>query len=100
MVFLTRWLRGSVPTPQANRPARRPTGRARPTVGVLEDRRLLATFTVTYLLDAGPGSLRQALLDANNTPGLDTVAFAPTLAGALQLTSGPLPTVTDHVSIN
>src|SRR5215470_19284580 len=37
-----------------------------------------ATFTVTNTNDSGAGSLRQAILDANNTvhhPGLDTIAF-------------------------
>ncbi len=34
-----------------------------------------ATFFVTATSDSGPGSLRQALIDANNTPGTDTVAF-------------------------
>lgn len=36
------------------------------------------TFTVTTVADTGPGSLRQAILDANNAPngdGLDVVAF-------------------------
>jgi parallel beta-helix repeat protein len=34
-----------------------------------------ATFTVTNTNDSGPGSLRQAILDATNAPGGDTVAF-------------------------
>jgi protocatechuate 3,4-dioxygenase beta subunit len=34
-----------------------------------------ATFTVTNTNDSGAGSLRQAILDANSTPGADTVAF-------------------------
>ena len=34
-----------------------------------------ATFTVTNTDDTGPGSLRQAILDANAAPGLDTIAF-------------------------
>ena len=34
-----------------------------------------ATFTVTNTNDSGPGSLRQAILDANNTMGADTIAF-------------------------
>jgi len=34
-----------------------------------------ATFTVTSTSDAGPGSLRQAILDANAAPGADTIAF-------------------------
>ena len=41
----------------------------------LEDRQLLATFTVLNTNDAGPGSLRQAILDANATPGLDAINF-------------------------
>jgi hypothetical protein len=35
-----------------------------------------ATFTVTNTADAGAGSLRQAILDANANAGLDTIAFA------------------------
>lgn len=34
-----------------------------------------ATFTVTNTNDSGPGSLRQAVLDANTSPGLDTITF-------------------------
>jgi len=34
-----------------------------------------ATFTVTNTNDSGPGSLRQAILDANANVGLDTIAF-------------------------
>src|SRR5687767_6987046 len=41
----------------------------------LDDRRLLATFTVLNTLDAGPGSLRQALLDANDSDDGGTIAF-------------------------
>lgn len=36
---------------------------------------LLATFTVTNTNDSGAGSLRQAILDANATPGLDSIVF-------------------------
>lgn len=35
----------------------------------------LATFAVTNTGDSGPGSLRQAILDANATPGTETIAF-------------------------
>jgi hypothetical protein len=35
-----------------------------------------ATFTVTTAADAGPGSLRQALLDANLAAGADDIVFA------------------------
>ena len=38
-----------------------------------------ATFTVTSSANAGPGTLRQAILDANSVlfPGVDTISFAP-----------------------
>jgi hypothetical protein len=35
-----------------------------------------ATFTVTSSDDSGPGTLRQAMLDANANPGLDRMIFA------------------------
>jgi titin len=34
-----------------------------------------ATFTVTNTSDSGPDSLRQAILDANTTPGADLITF-------------------------
>lgn len=37
--------------------------------------RAQSTFTVTNTADSGPGSLRQAILDANGSSGLDTIAF-------------------------
>jgi streptogramin lyase len=40
-----------------------------------EDRMLLATFTVTNNTDAGPGSLRQAILDSNATTGPNVINF-------------------------
>jgi hypothetical protein len=43
--------------------------------------------TVTNLMNAGPGSLRQALLD---TPAGGTVDFQPGLSGTITLTSGEL----------
>jgi len=36
------------------------------------------TFTVTKTGDAGPGTLRQAILDANANPGADEIVFAVT----------------------
>ncbi len=33
------------------------------------------TFTVTNTADSGPGSLRQAIANANTNPGLDTIVF-------------------------
>ena len=34
-----------------------------------------ATFTVTNTHNNGPGSLRQAIFNANANPGADTIAF-------------------------
>ena len=45
-----------------------------------------ATFTVTNTDDAGAGSLRQALLDANANPGADTIAFDIPGAGVHTIT--------------
>jgi hypothetical protein len=57
-----------------------------------------ATFTVTNLNDAGPGSLRQAIVDANAAAGPDTIAFQAGLTGTITLTSGQLA-ISDSVSI-
>ena len=55
-----------------------------------------ATFTVSTIADTGPGSLRQAILDANTTVGDDTIVF--TTNGTITLAS-PLPTVTDNTTM-
>jgi hypothetical protein len=57
-----------------------------------------AAFEVTNLDDAGAGSLRQAILDANASAGADSITFAPDVAGTIVLTSGELP-VTGGVTI-
>lgn len=44
-------------------------------IQILEDRALLATFTVSNLNDSGAGSLRQAITDANNEVGADEISF-------------------------
>jgi predicted outer membrane repeat protein len=49
-----------------------------------------ADYTVTNLGDAGPGTLRQAIIDANNNPGADRVLFASSLSGTITLTSSLL----------
>ena len=47
-----------------------------------------ATITVTNLNDSGPGSLRQAILDANNNgPGSDDIVFASGLSGTINVGS-------------
>ena len=77
--------------------ARRRAGSFRPRLGILEDRSLPSTFTVTNLLDSGPGSLRAAVTAANANPGADSIDFAPT--GTIALTSGELD-ITDGLTIN
>jgi hypothetical protein len=58
-----------------------------------------ATFTVTNLNDSGPGSLRQAVSDANANPGADTIVFQSGLTGTITLTSGEIG-ITEEVTIN
>jgi hypothetical protein len=60
-----------------------------------------ATYTVVNTDDAGVGSLRQAILDANANAGADTIAF--NIAGGGVHTIEPatgLPTITDAVTID
>ncbi len=57
-----------------------------------------ATFTVTNLNDAGAGSLRQAVTDANGAAGADIVAFQAGVTGTITLTTGQL-LVSDSVDI-
>jgi hypothetical protein len=56
-----------------------------------------ASFTVTNTNDSGPGSLRQAILDANGTTGADTITF--TLSGTITLAS-TLPAIADELTID
>jgi hypothetical protein len=49
----------------------------------LEDRTNPAVFTVTTLADAGPGSLRDALAQANAAPDADTIVFDPAVRGGI-----------------
>ena len=85
----------------AARSSRRPRPTVRPRLEELERRLAPATFTVGNTNDAGAGSLRQALLDSNATPGLDTVAFNVPGAGTHTITPlAPLPFVTDPVILD
>jgi titin len=73
----------------------------RPSIEALEDRVLPSTFLVDTTNDAGPGSLRQAILDANAHPGTDTIAFAIGDGGVQTIQPlSPLPAITDRVVID
>ena len=74
-------------------------------IEALESRDLLAVFTVTNLSDGPvsapgdlPGSLRQAIYDANSTVGADEIVWEPTNTGTITLTAGEL-SITDDVSV-
>jgi hypothetical protein len=59
------------------------------------------TYTVTNTNDAGPGSLRQAILDANASPGADSVDFAIPGDGVQTIAlSTPLPDIVDPLWID
>jgi hypothetical protein len=60
---------------------------------------IIGPFVVTNTNDSGIGSLRQAILNANANPGLDTIDFAPGLSGTIVLTSGELQ-ITNDVTID
>jgi parallel beta-helix repeat protein len=66
-----------------------------------EPRSAPITFTVTNTLDSGPGSLRQALIDAAAIDGFDFINFNIPGSGThtIHLLS-PLPTITDPVVID
>ena len=78
---LSSWLRAArslfVPAGAENGRARQRTPAALLGIERLEDRTVPSTFTVANLADSGPGSLRQAVLDANANPGADLIRFAP-----------------------
>src|SRR5262245_48070472 len=79
--------------------AQRKPARYRLTVETLEGRCLPAVMLVDTLADHGAGSLRQAVLDANSSPGSDEIRFAAGLHGTIHLTHGEM-TITDDLAIH
>ncbi len=69
--------------------------RLQPALMELEERRLLATLTVTNSNDSGPGSLRNTIATA--AAGA-TIEFATSVTGPINLTSGVL-NITQNVTI-
>lgn len=61
-----------------------------------------ATFTVTNTNDSGPGSLRQAIIDSNSTPGGEPNVINFSIGTGAQTISplSPLPTITARVIID
>ena len=60
-----------------------------------------ATFSVINAEDDGPGSLRQAILDANAAPGTDTITFNVPGTGPHTIRpASALPTITDPLVID
>ena len=69
----------------------------------LEGRRLLTVFTVTSVNDAGAGTLRQAIEQANANPGADSIHFNIPGGSTTVRTINPftaLPEVTGPVTID
>ena len=91
---------------------RRRTQPYRPHLEALENRWAPATFLVTNTNDSGPGSLRQAILDANADsaamnfidffipgPGVHTIVLASALPAVTGHTNPPMPGTTANAVI-
>ena len=78
---------------------RRTFSRRRLSMQNLEDRRLMAVYTVNTDAGAGPGSLRAAITQANDSLAADTIRFATSLWGQTITVQTPLPEITGTVEI-
>src|SRR5437588_7312138 len=79
---------------------RAPSQSAGRAVERMEQRVLLSTYGVTSTADSGPGSLRQAILDANAHPGEDAIAFAIDSGVQTISAAGAFPAISDPVVID
>ncbi|HEV3204654.1 MAG TPA: right-handed parallel beta-helix repeat-containing protein [Gemmataceae bacterium] len=67
----------------------------------LEERRLLTIFVVSNTNDSGFGSLRQAILNSNGTPGANSINFNISGSGLHTIAlSSSLPVITNSVTID
>ncbi len=57
-------------------------------------------IVVTTTADTGTGSLRWAILEANNQPGIDTISFEPSLMNQILYLESGLPPITGQTFIN
>jgi parallel beta-helix repeat protein len=69
-------------------------------VQALERRALLSTFLVSNTADAGDGSLRQAILDANGNAGPDVISFSIASGPQTIAPASALPKITDSLTID
>src|SRR4051794_22853704 len=67
-----------------------------PALESLEPRQLLSPFVVSSFQDSGPGTLRDAIAQANASAGADTISLPKT--GTIKLQSA-LPAITDDLTI-
>src|SRR5262249_23741687 len=79
--------------------APRTTRRAPLSLQSLEGRDVPSTYSVINNFDAGSGSLRGAVAQANAHPGADTITFAPNIGGSINLTTGEIA-ITDALTID
>lgn len=71
------------------------------TVATLVSLATAATSAVTDTTDGARGSLSEAIIESNETPGHDTLEFAIQGAGPHTITpAGPFPAITDPVTID
>ena len=89
-------------SPQAHRPRQKPRPSPwRPRLEVLEGRVLPSTYTVTNTDDSGPGSLRQAILDATAGTGPDMIGFNISGGGVHTIRpASPLPALLHPVAVD
>src|SRR5438309_1170605 len=99
-MFFLRGRRKSHPVHRQPRHEKSSRPAVRPRLEELEGRWAPAVLTVSTAADSGPGSLRQALLDANASPGLDVIQFRIASGPQTVAPSSPLPAATDSVVLD
>ena len=95
-------LHASLPNDTAS--PRRTARRRRPAIECLEGRELLSTFAVSNAADSGAGSLRQAIINSDNTaatPGSPNIITFQGLVNVTQIQlQSALPTISQPVIID